>query len=139
MVLSVDGPPGLWTLDQLAEQVEAALAVGYDGAPSGRVRSVPDQRAIRWYATIGLVDRPAARRGRTALSGERNLLPLVAIKRRQAAGRSLAEIQAELAGATDTSLRAIAQLPDTVPDTVPAAVPARPAPTPRPDRFWTAQ
>jgi DNA-binding transcriptional MerR regulator len=132
MVLPVDGQPGLWTLDQLTEQVGSALASGYDGAPSGRVRSVPDQRAIRWYATIGLVDRPAAMRGRTALYGERHLLQLVAIKRRQAAGRSLAEIQAELTGATDTTLRAIAQLPDSTP------VPAKPAPTPRPDRFWTA-
>ena len=49
MVLPDDGQQGLWTLDQLTEQVEAALAVGYDGAPSGRVRGVPDQRAIRWY------------------------------------------------------------------------------------------
>src|SRR6266545_159690 len=104
--------PDLWTLDQLTEQVEAALAVGYSGAPSGRVRSVPDRRAIRWYTTIGLVDRPASMRGRTALYDERHLLQLVAIKRRQAEGRTLAEIQTELAGATDATLRAIAQLPN---------------------------
>ena len=124
--------PDLWTLDQLTEQVEVALAVDYAGAPSGRVRSVPDRRAIRWYTTIGLVDRPAAMRGRTALYAERHLLQLVAIKRRQADGRSLAEIQAELAGATDALLRSIARLPNGTP-----AGPHAPA-TPRAGRFWSA-
>jgi MerR HTH family regulatory protein len=99
-----------WTLDELTERVGAALSVGYDGQPSGRVRDLPDQRAIRWYTTIGLVDRPAAMRGRTAIYGSRHLLQLVAIKRLQARGRSLVAIQAELAGATDTQLARVAQL-----------------------------
>jgi MerR HTH family regulatory protein len=99
-----------WTLDELTERVGAALSVGYDGQPSGRVRDLPDQRAIRWYTTIGLVDRPAAMRGRTAMYGPRHLLQLVAIKRLQAGGRSLVAIQAELAGATDTQLARVAQL-----------------------------
>ncbi len=103
--------PDLWTLDQLTERVAAALAVDYPGQVSGRVREVPDRRAIRWYTTIGLVDRPAAMRGRTALYAERHLLQLVAIKRRQADGCSLAEIQAELAGATDAMLRSVARIP----------------------------
>ena len=70
-----------WTLDELAERVETALAVDYHGQPSGRVRAVPDRRAIRWYTTIGLIDRPVAHRGRTALYGPRHLLQLVAVKR----------------------------------------------------------
>jgi hypothetical protein len=105
--------PADWTLDDLAGRVVAALAAAdYPGAPNGRVREVPDRRAIRWYTTIGLLDRPAAMRGRTALYGPRHLLQLVAIKRRQAQGRSLAEIQAELVGASDATLRDIAGLPD---------------------------
>jgi hypothetical protein len=123
---------GLWTLDQLTEQVEAALSVDYPGAPSGRVRSVPDRRAIRWYTTIGLVDRPASTRGRTALYAERHLLQLVAIKRLQAAGRSLADIQAELAGIPESTLRLLARLPDHPPG------PDTPAAAPRSDRFWSA-
>ena len=103
--------PVLCTLDELTELVEDALAVDYAGAPTGRVRDVPDRRAIRWYVTRGLVDRPAATRGRVALYGRRHLLQLVAIKRRQADGRSLAEIQAELAGATDDVLAGVARLP----------------------------
>jgi DNA-binding transcriptional MerR regulator len=100
-----------WTLDELAERVDAALAVDYPGQSSGRVRDVPDRRAIRWYTTIGLVDRPVAHRGRTALYGPRHLLQLVAIKRLQAGGRSLVAIQQELAGATDTQLALVARVP----------------------------
>ncbi len=77
-------------MDELVERVREALAAEYPGAPNGRVRDVPDRRAIRWYTTIGLVDRPLGMRGRTALYGPRHLLQLVAIKRRQAEGRSLA-------------------------------------------------
>jgi hypothetical protein len=103
----------MWTLDELVERVRSALAEAeYPGAPNGRVRDVPDRRAVRWYATTGLVDRPAAMRGRVALYGPRHLLQLVAVKRRQAEGRSLAEIQAELTGATDATLAGIARVPD---------------------------
>jgi MerR HTH family regulatory protein len=102
-----------WTLDELAERVDAALAVDYHGQPSGRVRDVPDRRAIRWYTTIGLIDRPLAHRGRTALYGPRHLLQLVAVKRLQAEGRPLVAIQQELAGATDTELGRVARLPVT--------------------------
>jgi DNA-binding transcriptional MerR regulator len=110
-----------WNLDELAERVDAALAVGYRGQPSGRVRAVPDRRAIRWYTTIGLIDRPVAYRGRTALYGPRHLLQLVAVKRLQAKGLPLVTIQQELAGATDTQLARVAHLPA---GTVPAAAPA---------------
>ena len=123
-----------WTLDELVRRVAAALAgAHYPGAPNGRVREVPDRRAIRWYATIGLVDRPAATRGRTALYGPRHLLQLVAVKRRQAEGHSLAEIQAELTGATDARLRHIAGVPAQLlaPDGEPAAETAAPR-----TRFW---
>jgi DNA-binding transcriptional MerR regulator len=108
-----------WTLDELAERVDAALAVDYPGQPSGRVRAVPDRRAIRWYTTIGLIDRPIAHRGRTALYGPRHLLQLVAVKRLQAKGMPLVAIQQELAGATDTQLARVADLPSGA--TVPVA------------------
>jgi MerR HTH family regulatory protein len=139
----------LWTLDELAAKVAAALASAadagqYPGAPNGRVRDVPDRRAIRWYATVGLLDRPAGARGRTALYGRRHLLQLVAIKRRQAQGHSLADIQAELLGATDETLSRVAQLPDEIPERQPAPdppapdppAPDPPAPQPRRVRFW---
>lgn len=124
-----------WTLDELVRRVAVGLAdPAYPGAPNGRVRQLPDRRAVRWYTTTGLVDRPLMQ-GRTALYGPRHLLQIVAVKRRQAEGRTLAEIQAELAGATDATLRRVAVVPDDLleaePDDQPA--PARPS---RRTRFW---
>ena len=111
-----------WTLDELVRRVAAGLAgPAYPGAPNGRVRELPDRRVVRWYTTTGLVDRPAMQ-GRTALYDTRHLRQIVAVKRRQAEGRSLAEIQAELAGATDRTLRRVAA----VPDELIAAEPAEP-------------
>src|SRR6185312_10490107 len=95
----------------LVERVREALEAEYPGAPNGRVRDVPDRRAIRWYSTIGLVDRPLGMRGRTALYGPRHLQQLVAIKRRQAEGLTLAQIQTELTGISPTSLMEIAHVP----------------------------
>ena len=100
-----------WTLDQLVARVAEALAADGVRSPNGRVRDVPDARALRWYATIGLLDRPTGYHGRTALYGPRHLLQAVAVKRRQAEGMTLAQIQAELAGATDATLRRAARVP----------------------------
>src|ERR1700755_1382589 len=103
-----------WTLDELGRRVAAGLAASaYPGAPNRRAREVPERRPGRWYRPTGLVDRPTMQ-GRTALYGTRQLLQIVAVKRRQAEGRSLAEIQAELAGATDEKLRRVAGAPDRV-------------------------
>jgi DNA-binding transcriptional MerR regulator len=97
--------------------VAAALdGSAYRGAPNGRVREVPAPRAIRWYTTIGLVDRPFMR-GKVALYGPRHLLQLVAIKRRQSQGWRIADIQVELAKAPDEVLWGIANLsPDVFAD-----------------------
>jgi DNA-binding transcriptional MerR regulator len=114
----------LWTLGELSDRVADALAIDYDGQPSGRVRELPNGRTIRWYTTIGLVDRPAGMHGRTAMYTRRHLLQLVAVKRLQAAGQALADIQGELLGATEETLERIAM------------VPGRPAS--RSGRFWTA-
>lgn len=129
-----------WTLPELAERVADALAGDGVRAPNGRVRELPDARAIRWYATIGLVDRPLPVPGRSARYGPRHLLQLVAVKRRQAQGRSLAQIQAELTGATDETLHRIARVPGDLlgtdtPAPQPSAEPADPAVR---GRFWTS-
>lgn len=82
----------LWTLADLV--TEAATHLAKLPAPkNGQVRAVPDDRTIRYYGTIGLLDKPVAMRGRTALYNRRHLAQVVAIKRLQTMGRSLAEIQ----------------------------------------------
>jgi DNA-binding transcriptional MerR regulator len=135
---------GPWTILELAELAAETLAAAQPAVPpadagtpsgparaNGRVRDVPNERLVRWYVTVGLVDPPLSRRGRVAQYGRRHLLQLVAVKRRQAEGRSLAEIQAELAGATDEALAAVARVLDTrsAPDTRAMA----------PARFWARQ
>lgn len=82
-----------WTLTDLVKQATTLIAA-LPAPKNGQVRAVPDERTIRYYATLGLLDRPVAMRGRTALYGLRHLAQVVAIKRLQTAGRSLAEIQA---------------------------------------------
>lgn len=101
-----------WTIDELGAAVAVALASGYEGAPNGRVRDVPDLRTIRYYTTLGLLDRPLEMRGRTALYGRRHLWQLVAIKRLQARGLTLTEIQRRLLGLPDRELRQLAQVPN---------------------------
>lgn len=96
-------PPAL-TLVELVATLPHLLAGGYEGVRSGRVRDLPDARTIRWYQTLGIVDPPLAFQGRAALYGRRHLLQLAAIKKVQASGFSLEEIQAGLAGRTDAEL-----------------------------------
>ncbi len=101
-----------WTIEQLTPLVEMALDVsGYNGQHSGRVRSLPDLRTIRYYTTLGLLDPPAEMRGRKAFYGRRHLVQLVAIKRLQSRGLSLAQVQQALAGMSDRALAELAALP----------------------------
>ncbi len=120
-----------WTLEELAERAARALVDADVRVANGRVTGVPDGRLIRWYATIGLVDRPSIGPGRVARYSTRHLLQLVAVKRLQAQGLPLAEVQHRLAGATEASLRRIAALPPGLDEPgqdlpTPADRPARP-------------
>jgi DNA-binding transcriptional MerR regulator len=92
-----------WTLSELVDEAAAALAK-LPAPDNGQIRAVPDERSLRYYTTLGLLDRPAAMRGRTALYSKRHLAQVVAIKRMQQAGKSLAEIQAILATLDDATL-----------------------------------
>ncbi|HEX6357526.1 MerR family transcriptional regulator [Actinophytocola sp.] len=122
----------LWTLEQLSNRVADLLADGYEGQTNGRVRELPNGRTIRWYTTIGLVDRPLATRGRTALYGPRHALQLAAIKQLQARGLTLAEVQHRLLGISDEELAVVARTRmDVVHVQEGAAVPS--------DRFWRHQ
>ncbi|MGN6106809.1 MAG: MerR family transcriptional regulator [Kofleriaceae bacterium] len=82
-----------WILSELVAQVATRIA-SLPAPSNGQVRAVPDERTVRYYGTIGLLDRPIAHRGRTALYGRKHVAQVVAIKRLQTMGRSLAEIQA---------------------------------------------
>ena len=81
-----------FTLQQLVAEVERRIAA-LPAPRNGQVRAIPDERTVRYYGTIGLLDRPGAMRGRTALYGPRHVAQVIAIKRLQTMGRSLSEIQ----------------------------------------------
>jgi DNA-binding transcriptional MerR regulator len=125
-----------WTIHQLVERVEEALSGDYQGAANGRVRDVPDLRTTRYYTTLGLLDRPIEMRGRTALYGPRHLLQLVAIKKLQARGLSLAQVQERLAGATDATLRELGGEAIASGESPPASAPAIHDGT---RRFWKSR
>ena len=68
-------------LDELSNRVAGELAErGLLGAATdARVSAAPDARTVRYYATLGLLDRPRIE-GRQARYGERHLLQLLAIR-----------------------------------------------------------
>ena len=82
-----------WTLAELVAEAASWIAT-LPPPKNGQVRAVPDERTVRYYAAQGLLDRPAAMRGRTAIYGKRHLAQVIAIKRLQSAGHSLADIAA---------------------------------------------
>lgn len=108
-----------FTLDELVQRVTEEVARLGIPQSNGQVSAVPDGRTLRYYATLGLLDRPAEVRGRRAYYGPRHLLQAVAVKALQAEGLPLQEIQHRLAGRSDEELRQLT---------------ARPAAT----RFWRA-
>jgi DNA-binding transcriptional MerR regulator len=127
----------LWTIDELTRRVGLALqAADYSGVDNGRVSDVPALRTIRYYTTLGLLDRPAEMSGRTALYSTRHLLQLAAIKRLQARGLPLADVQEQLSGLPDAALRKLAHIAQDVVDMPAAAVDGPVEPPRREQDFW---
>ena len=98
------------TLQELSRQVESELALrGLLGAArDARVSAAPDARTVRYYTTLGLLDRPAIV-GRQARYGKRHSLQLLAIKALQAFDLPLAEIQRRLYARSDAELEALVE------------------------------
>ena len=102
----------LFKIDTLRQFASFALdSTDYRPADSARVRAVPDVRTIRYYTTIGLIDRPAEMRGRTAMYSLRHVEQLVTIKRLQSEGLTLSDIQYRLIGMPAKELSQLASLP----------------------------
>lgn len=126
----------LWKISELRNRAAEALSTDYEASDNGQVSAVPDARSIRYYATLGLVDKPAEMRGRTAYYGRRHLLQLVAIKRLQAKGLKLAEVQTNLKGLSGDALERLAAVPAYA---GPARTDLAPGqPSARRESFWNA-
>ena len=116
------------TLPEVVGSIPSLLSRDYDGVRNGRVRDLPDVRTIRWYQSLGVLDRPTEFRGRAALYGRRHLLQIAVIKKLQASGLSLEEIQGGLPGRTDAELaRALGMKLDEVDAVIAARVADRTA------------
>ncbi len=124
----------LWRLAELRNRAAHALSTHYKASENGQISAIPDARTIRYYGTLGLVDKPAEMRGRTAFYGRRHLLQLVAIKRLQAQGHKLADVQQELSGRSDAELEKLAEVPAF---SGPAREMATPSAAPRREAFWS--
>ena len=96
-----------WTLEALAEAAGDVLALlPASSRVDGRVNPVPDLRTLRYYQSVGLLDRADAGYPRAQGYGYRHLLQVVATKALQAAGQPLAAIQRGLTGRTTAELEA---------------------------------
>jgi DNA-binding transcriptional MerR regulator len=121
----------LYTIAELAEASAAALDALGIATRNGQVRDRPDVRTIRYYSTLGLLDRPTEMTGRTARYGDRHLLQVLAVKALQARGVSLADVQRRLVGASEPELRAVVG-----PDLPAALSPVTGTPRPPGRAFW---
>ncbi len=94
-----------YSLSELTEKVARSLqergltSVQHDQ----RVSAAPDKRTIRYYTTLGILDRPEIK-GRQAFYNDRHVLQLLAIKSLQGVALPLSEIQSLLLGSTDGEL-----------------------------------
>ena len=97
-----------FSLDELSEEVGQLLnRYALLGAQQdNRVSPVPDARTIRYYTTLGLLDRPRIN-GRQAQYSRRHVLQILSIKALQAINLPLSEIQTRLYGRSDAELEAL--------------------------------
>lgn len=98
----------MFSLDELSLEVERLLQeLGLARIQQdNRVSAIPDARTIRYYTSLGLLDRPVIE-GRQGKYAKRHLLQLVAVKALQSISLPLAEIQARLYGLTDDELEGV--------------------------------
>ncbi|MCC6979312.1 MAG: MerR family transcriptional regulator [Candidatus Melainabacteria bacterium] len=97
-----------FTLDELLAEVgKLATSLGLLGVQKdNRVSDLPDVRTVRYYTSLGLVDRPQIV-GRQGIYGRRHILQLLAIKALQTLSLPLQEIQAKLYGLSDLELEGL--------------------------------
>ncbi|MCK6523763.1 MerR family transcriptional regulator [Myxococcota bacterium] len=128
--------PADLTLDALEAAAARLLARAPGALEDERVSAAPDARTLRYYQSLGLMDKPSRYDGRQAIYGRRHLLQAVCVKLLQRAGRSLQQAQAALAGATDEALESAVidglGLESPSPRQAPLATPDPFAPLPEP-------
>lgn len=121
-------------LEELADWGQQLMdQLGWGQGDSRRVTWAPNARLLRYYTTLGLLDRAAHFEGRTAYYGSKHLLQILAIKYLQLGGKKLEEIQSLLYGLGEESLARLVGLQ------LPLQAPCghTPEAQPRREDFWT--
>jgi DNA-binding transcriptional MerR regulator len=90
------------TIDEFTNEVVRLLKENdlFGNQQDNRVSAAPDMRTIRYYTTLGLLDRPVMQ-GRIAKYSRRHVLQMLAIKTLQLVSLPLAEIQQQLYGLSE--------------------------------------
>ena len=115
-----------WNARGLAAHVTALVDSAGLRPTNASARSAPSARAVRFYVSNGLLDRPEGT-GTSATYNYRHLLQLLAIKIRQREGQTLESIKREMQDVTGDALeRRVAQW-------LAPALGAGPEPVPRAD------
>ncbi|HEY9680230.1 MAG TPA: MerR family transcriptional regulator [Oculatellaceae cyanobacterium] len=96
------------TIDELSSEVVHLLKLNkvFATHQDNRVSAAPDMRTIRYYSSLGLLDRPSIQ-GRVAKYNRRHVLQLLAIKLLQGLALPLSEIQERLYGLSDAELESV--------------------------------
>jgi DNA-binding transcriptional MerR regulator len=98
-----------WNARGLAAHATALVDAAGVRPTNASARAAPSARAVRFYVSHGLLDRPDGT-GTAATYHYRHLLQLLAIKIRQREGQTLESIKREMTGVTGDALeRRIAQ------------------------------
>jgi DNA-binding transcriptional MerR regulator len=95
------------TLGDLIAAAERFARRARVSASDGRVAAALDERVVRYYQTIGLLQKPERYDGRRAVYGYGHVLQLVCIRALQADGYPLALIQETLTGRSTRELEEI--------------------------------
>ncbi len=97
-----------FTLEELLTEVgKLVTSLGLLGVQrDNRVSDLPDVRTVRYYTSLGLLDRPQIV-GRQGIYGRRHILQLLAIKALQTLQLPLQEIQNKLFGLSDAELEGL--------------------------------
>ena len=107
MDVKKDSGAELMSLEELSQEVAQRLSDRFLGqARDQRVSALPDARTIRYYTTLGLLDRPIIS-GRQARYNHRHVLQLLAVKALQNRQMPLAQVQEKLYGLNEKELSAL--------------------------------
>lgn len=95
------------SLEGLVGIVQGYLEQSVKVQADARVAEVPDARTLRYYQTLGILDKPLRYDGRKAVYGYRHLLQALSVKLLQGQGYSLTQVQQVLSGADRAELERV--------------------------------